>query len=87
MVFDLRITVRGRPNYWRYTLYNWLLEIKDILQYELGESIEVDIEDCENEDPELYIEGFYIGSGIPGEEGYLIEIIKKALRDLGFQWA
>jgi hypothetical protein len=74
--------VRGRNNYWRYTLYSWLLEVKDVLERELGEPLEVVVLDGDSEDPELLVDGEFIGKGFPCEEGYLIEIIKKALLQL-----
>ena len=76
----LRVVVKGRDNYWRFTLYSWVLEVKDLLEKELGENLEVSIEDSDSEDPELYINGYFVGKGIPGEEGYLIEIVKKAYK-------
>jgi hypothetical protein len=78
------IAVRGRDNYWRYTLYSWLLEVKDILEYELDEHFEITVLDGESEDPELLVDGELVGRGIPGEEGYLIEILKKALAARGY---
>jgi len=81
----VKITIRGKPNYWRFTVYSWLLEIKDILSQEIGEEIEVEVLDGESELPELYINEHLIGSGVPGEEGYLIEVIKKAVAILGLR--
>jgi hypothetical protein len=81
----VKITLRGKPNYWRFTVYSWLLEIKDILSQEVGEDIEVEVLDGESELPELYINEHLIGSGVPGEEGYLIEVIKKAVEILGLR--
>ena len=81
----MKITLRGKPNYWRFTVYSWLLEIKDILSQEVGEDIEVEVLDGESELPELYINEHLIGSGVPGEEGYLIEVIKKAVAILGLR--
>lgn len=72
------ITVKGRNNYLRFTVYSWLMEIKGVLENELGEEVAVEILDSDNEDPELYLNGCFVGAGVPGEEGYLIEIIKKA---------
>lgn len=60
----------------------WLLEIKGILEKELNESIHVEVIDGDSEDPEFYVDGYFIGSGVPGEEGYLIEILKKTRRVL-----
>jgi hypothetical protein len=78
----VKVVVKGRQNYWRFTVYSWLLEVKDLLKAELGENVEVYVEDGASEDPELYINGVLIGSGVPGEEGYLIEIIKKAVKSM-----
>jgi len=75
----VRVAVRGRDNYWRYTLYLWLLEVKSVLEHELGEPLEIAVLDGDSEYPELIVEGKVVGEGIPGEEGYLIEILKKAL--------
>lgn len=74
----MRITIKSKPNYWRFTVYNWLLEIKDILESELGEKVEITVVEGDNDEPEFYLNGFFIGMGVPGEEGYLLEIIKKA---------
>jgi hypothetical protein len=74
----MKVTVKGRNNYWRFTVYSWLLEVKDILEREVGELVEIEVIDGSSEDPELYVNGFLVGTGVPGEEGYLIEIVKKA---------
>jgi hypothetical protein len=77
-VASVKITVKGRNNYWRLTVHAWLLEVKDILEKEVGEEVEIEVIDGLSEDPELYVDGFLVGMGVPGEEGYLIEIVKKA---------
>ena len=79
----VKITVRGQSNYSRYTIYSWILEIKDILESELGEEIIVEIVDDVNEDPEILVNGISVGMGLPGEEGYLIEILKRAIYGSG----
>ena len=81
----MKITIRGKPNYWRFTVYSWLLEVKDILSQEIGEDVEIEVLDGESDLPELYINEHLIGSGVPGEEGYLIEVIKKAVEILGLR--
>jgi len=78
----LRIVVKGKPNYWRFTLYSWLLEVRDILSLEIGEPVEVLLVDGESDEPELYINGLLVCVGVPGEEGYLIEVVKKAVASL-----
>jgi len=77
-VASVKITVKGRNNYWRLTVHAWLLEVKDILEKEVGEEVEIEVIDGLSEDPELYVDVFLVGMGVPGEEGYLIEIVKKA---------
>lgn len=74
----IKLKVRGRDNYWRYTLYCWFIEVRDILERELGDQVEVVVEDGDSDDPEILLDDVLIGSGVPGEEGYLIEIVKKA---------
>lgn len=78
----MKVTVKGKPNHWRFTIHSWLLEIKDLLEKELNETLDVEVLNGESEDPELYINGVLIGVGVPGEEGYLIEIVKKAVLTL-----
>jgi len=73
------IAVRGKDNYWRHTIYLWLLEVKNILEYELHEPVEIIVLEGDSEDPELIVNNVLVGKGVPGEEGYLIEILKKAI--------
>ncbi|MEM1842929.1 MAG: hypothetical protein QXD75_00145 [Desulfurococcaceae archaeon] len=37
----VKVVVRGRNNYWRFTVHSWALEVREILEYELGEPVEV----------------------------------------------
>lgn len=78
----VKITVKGKDNYDRFTVYSWVLEVKGIIEYETGKFVEVEVIDGDSDEPELYVNDYYVGKGIPGEEGYLIEIIKKALKQL-----
>ena len=78
----MRIVVKGKSNYWRFTLYSWLLEVRDILSLEIGEPVEVLLVDGDSDEPELYINGLLVCVGVPGEEGYLIEVVKKAVASL-----
>jgi len=75
----VKVVVRGRNNYWRFTVHSWALEVREILEYELGEPVEVSVEEGNNEDPEILVNGVPVCLGVPGEEGYLIEIVKKAV--------
>lgn len=77
---EVLIKVRGRRNdYWRFTIASWLYEIKDILEQEYNTKIKIIEEDEDRTLPAIFIGDTEIGEGIPGEEGYLIEILKKAL--------
>lgn len=81
----VKIVVKGAENYWRFTIVSWLFDVKDVLEGELNDVLEIRVEEGDNEDPALYVNGRLIGMGVPGEEGYLIEIIKKAIKDVTSQ--
>ena len=73
----VKLTVVGRKeDYYAWTLYTWCNELREFLAEELGENVEVEF--VEGEGPKLYVEGKLAFEGVPGEEGYLIEIIKLA---------
>lgn len=77
----VKIEVRGRRgDYHVRTLLAWLNELKEFLEGELGESVEVGFNEEESEYPLLYVDGKLVFTGLPGEEGYLIEIIRTARR-------
>jgi len=78
---NIKLMIHGRPgDYWRDTLYSWVLEVKDILEDEYKVDIEVYVVD---EDVTLpYItddEGFIVFNEVLEEPGYLIEYIKSYL--------
>lgn len=76
------ITIGGyEGDYWKYTLIQWINEIKDIIEKEYEVSVEVKSANEDVEMPILYIDGIPVMIGVPGEEGYLIEIIKKFLNN------
>jgi hypothetical protein len=77
----ITISVRGRSDYNRWTLYQWILEIKDLLEEEYGVMIDVSEIDGNDELPVLLINGEEVWIGLPGEEGYLVEIIKNYLEN------
>ena len=75
----VRIVVRGRGgDYHVRTLLAWLSELREFLEGELGEPVEVEFAEEESEYPLLYVDGELVFEGLPGEEGYLIEIIRSA---------
>ncbi len=79
----LRVRVQGkRGDYWRYTVSSWLKEVKDILEQEYSILLEIVEEDVDLELPRILVEDKLILEGVPGEEGYLIEVLKKALDKL-----
>lgn len=78
----IKLKVLGRPSYNKWTLHQWVLEIKDILENEYGIRLEIEVFDTIDEEPILMIEDNIILEGLPGEEGYLIEIIKHNLDKL-----
>ncbi len=79
----LRVRVQGRSSdYWRYTLSSWLREIKEILEQEYNVSLEIVEEDVDIGVPRILVEDEIVLEGVPGEEGYLIETLKKALDEV-----
>ncbi len=82
----MRIVVKGRPDYNRWTLHQWILEVKDLLEEEYNVEIDVEVMNTSDDLPVLSINDVDVWIGLPGEEGYLIEIIKKFLEEkLGFK--
>ncbi|MCD6195995.1 MAG: hypothetical protein J7J82_04335 [Staphylothermus sp.] len=78
----IKLKILGRPSYNKWTLHQWVLEIKDILENEYGIHLEIEVVDTIDEEPILMIEDNIVLEGLPGEEGYLIEIIKHNLDKL-----
>jgi len=81
MAYTVRVVVRGRPSYLRWTLERWFEEIRDIVEGEYGVRLHVDIVDSEEEYPLIEANGKIYFEGLPGEEGYLIEIVKRIIED------
>ncbi len=78
-----KIRVQGRRgDYWRYTVSSWLREVKDILEQEYHVLLEVIEEDVDLELPRVLVEDELVLEGVPGEEGYLIEVLKKVFDKL-----
>ena len=78
----IKLKILGRPSYNKWTLHQWVLEIKDILENEYNIHLEIEVVDTIDEEPILMIEDDIVLEGLPGEEGYLIEIIKHNLDKL-----
>lgn len=79
---EVVVEIVGKPNYLRWTLREWVKEIKDIIETEYGVSVNIKTVDADNDMPVLRINNEDVFIGLPSEEGYLIEIIKKKLDEL-----
>ncbi|ABN69471.1 hypothetical protein Smar_0359 [Staphylothermus marinus F1] len=78
----ITIIVKGKNTYDKWTLTQWIYEIKDILEEEYNIEISVQEETTNDEYPIIAVEGIDVYEGLPGEEGYLIEILKKVLDEI-----
>lgn len=70
--------IRGRPSYIRWTLFQWISGFRDILVSEYGLEIDVVMVDGYEENPLMVINSVVIDRYV-FDEGYVFEIIKKAL--------
>ena len=80
-----RVTLRvlgRRGSYLKYTLIMWLHEVKELIEDDLGVELEVVDEEGDFDAPILCVDEEVALVGLPGEEGYLIEALKRALRGL-----
>lgn len=76
----VRLRVLGRcDSYLKLTLVSWLNEVADFLRGELGLEIEVVEEEFNSDVPVVCLGDQVVLVGLPSEEGYLIEALKKAL--------
>ena len=77
-MLTVKLRVLGRPgSHARWTLASWLRELRDFLRDELGVEVE---EDVDVDTPVLCVDDEVLLVGVPGEEGYLIEALRRALR-------
>jgi len=69
--------------YYGYTLHAWLSEVKDLLERELCAEVKLlepaRVEGECREPVYLEVDGEIVLEGLPGEEGYLIEVLKSML--------
>ncbi len=72
------IEVYGEKSYERWTLEQWVLYVKELLEEEYCVEIRVAVVD-EPGGPGARIGDLVVVEGVPGEEGYLVELLKKAL--------
>ncbi len=80
---SITVEIVGKPSYLRWTLEQWVLEVKDIIELEYDAELVVKTIDSDNDLPVLRIAGSDAFIGLPSEEGYLIEILKKKLEEIG----
>ncbi len=76
-------------DYLGYTLREWLREVKDIVEEEHCVELVLagERKECREDslDPRLYMDGELVLEGLPGEEGYLIEVLKHHLDRRGIR--
>ncbi|RLF00325.1 MAG: hypothetical protein DRJ57_01045 [Thermoprotei archaeon] len=73
------VEVRGRRgDYHVMTLLKWLGELREFLEEELGRKLEVRFREEDVDYPLLIVNGKLVFEGLPGEEGYLIELIRSS---------
>ena len=75
------VIVRGKNNYLRWTLVQWFMEIKDIVENEYGIRLELKVLDSDEDYPIIMHGDRIVFEGLPGEEGYFIEILKRIVED------
>jgi len=81
------VTVAGRRgDYHVWTLATWCYELKEFLEEDLGVKLAVEVMEEDSELPRLYIDNTLVFEGLPGEEGYLIEIIKHYVSAMREKW-
>lgn len=79
----MEIKVVCRMDYECRTLISWLVEISDVLSGDVGEEVLVyEVFSEELEEPAVYVDSELALVGVPGEEGYLIEVLKHAIEDV-----
>ena len=73
----VKLLIAGRSDdYFLWTLASWVLELYDFLCEELGVTLEIEVKEKDIDTPRLYIDGDLVFEGVPGEEGYLVELLK-----------
>ncbi len=78
---EIVVVVRGRDNYLRWTLVQWFYEVRDIVEGEYGVRLRLRVVDSDEEIPVIVHGGRVVFEGLPGEEGYFIEILKRIVEE------
>ncbi len=72
----MKIVILGRKNsYYVRTLIEWLNEIKDIIEENIGGKVEFSTKDVNIDIPIILVNGKRVFEGLPDNEGTLIELI------------
>lgn len=77
MVREISIVIKGKPSYEKWSIYQWIVENTELLEKEYSVKIVVSAID-NGETPVILVNNIVINN-IPFDEGYVIEILKKAL--------
>lgn len=77
----ITISIRGKDNYLRWTLIQWFYEVKDVIENEYGLKLELKVVDSIEEYPVIMHGDKIVFEGLPGEEGYFIEILKRIVEE------
>ena len=76
-MLNIEILVKGaKSSYYVRTIIDWLYEIKDIIENEYSARVEIRHVEESSEIPEVHVCNELAFSGLPDNEGELIEIVK-----------
>ena len=78
MVKTISVIVKGKPNYERWTIYQWILSFKDLLEEKYCIRLDVVIVDGDNDYPVIIVDNIVIEEP-PFEEGYVLEVLDQYL--------
>lgn len=78
MARRVEISIRGRSNYIKWSLYQWVLGFRDFLANEYGCEIDVKMVDGNEDYPVVIVDSVVINRYV-FDEGFVLEAIKKAL--------
>lgn len=78
LVSEITVSIKGKASYERWSVYQWIMGFKDILENAYGVSIKVKLVDGEEDLPVIIVNGFTIETYFY-EEGYVFEALKRVL--------
>jgi len=74
----LHLIIRGKTSYEKWTIHQWILSFKSLLEEKYCTNLDIKVEESEEDYPVILIDGFTI-SNPPFEEGYLLEMLDSYL--------